>query len=137
MEWRIDSYVLTDARSPASVEQTHSLLASTYWAHQRPIELIPKLLENSLCFFLHYNDGQIGFARVVSDFITTSWICDVVLDAGHQGKGVGTWMMERILEYPSISETQFVLQTGTAQAFYRRLGFENHRSLMSTPVDYL
>ncbi len=137
MEWRRDQFRLTTQPTELSSTRTFELLQATYWGHKRPLELVEKLLENSLCFFLLDSDKQIGFARVISDFATTSWFSDVVLDDDYQNQGLGSWMVQKILSYPEIAGTQFALQTGTAQEFYKRLGFASNDALMSTPVDYL
>jgi len=137
MEWKRDRFRLTTQSTELSAARTFSLLQATYWGHKRPLELIEKILENSMCFFLLDGDQQIGFARVISDFATTSWLSDVVLDDDYQNQGLGSWMVQQILNHPEISGTQFSLQTGTAQEFYKRFGFSSNEFLMSTPVDYL
>ena len=137
MEWRRDRFRLTTQSTEHSANRTFGLLQETYWGHKRSLEMVEKVLENSMCFFLLDGDRQIGFARVISDFTTTSWLSDVVLDDDYQNQGLGSWMVQQILCHPEISETQFALQTGTAQKFYKRLGFLSNESLMSTPVDYL
>lgn len=137
MNWHRDSFLLTTDAKPSSVLDTFELLQSTYWAHKRPLNVVEKMLSNSLCFYLLESDQQVGFARVITDYTTTSWLCDVVIDVEHQSAGLGSWMMQCVFEHPEIRETQYVLQTGTAHKFYQQLGFSRHESLMSTPVDYL
>ena len=95
------------------------------------------MLHSSLCFFLRSGEQQIGFARVITDGVTTSWLADVVLSEQFQNDGLGSWMMECVMAHPDIAETQFALQTGSAHAFYKRLGFAQNEALMSTAVDYL
>jgi GNAT superfamily N-acetyltransferase len=137
MQWCRDSFILTDDRPLTAAHSTFELLQSTYWAHKRPMEVVEKLLRNSLCFFLLRETNHVGFARVITDYATTSWLCDVVLDSRYRSNGLGSWMMQCVLEHPGIAHTQFALQTGTAHDFYRRLGFCGNDALMSTPVDYL
>jgi GNAT superfamily N-acetyltransferase len=137
MRWTRDNLILTDEPTSTCVEDTYRLLQATYWAHTRPIEVVERILDRSLCFFLLDDDRQVGFGRVISDFVTTSWIADVVLEATCQNQGVGSWMMRCVLEHPSIKDTQFALQTGSAHDFYERLGFARRETLMSTAVDYL
>lgn len=137
MEWRRDRFRLTTQPTEFSETRTFELLQATYWGHKRPLELVKKVLENSMCFFLLDGDQQIGFARVISDFTTTSWLSDVVVDDNYQKQGLGSWMVQQILSHPEIAGTQFALQTGTAQKFYKKFGFLSNDFLMSTPVDYL
>ena len=109
MEWRRDQFRLTTQPSKQSAIRTFELLKATYWGHKRPLERVEKVLENSMCFFLLDGDQQIGFARVISDFATTSWLSDVVLDDDYQNQGLGSWMIQQILCHPEISETQLRL----------------------------
>ena len=36
----------------------------------------------------------VGFARVVTDYVTFGYLTDVYVLEGHQGKGLGVWLME-------------------------------------------
>lgn len=137
MIWHRDSYLITNDRHSTAIKDTFELLQSTYWAHRRPLETVEKILEHSLCFFLIQESTQIGFARVITDYASTSWLADVVIAENSQNQGLGNWMMDCVLHHPDIRHTQFVLQTGSAHEFYQRLGFRPHESLLSTPVDYL
>lgn len=137
MEWNKGNFIITTDRIDDSVENTFKLLKTTYWSHKRPIEVVQKVIDTSLCFYLFDGKNQIGFARLITDYSTLSWIADVVLDKKYQNLGLGSWYMKCILEHPDVAHTQFALQTGSAHEFYRRLGFTNNNSLMSTPVDYL
>jgi len=137
MEWQHQDYRLTDQPRSDSIEASYALLQTTYWSHRRSREVIAKVFEHSLCFFLYHDDRQIGFARAISDYATTSWIADVVLDEAHRNNKLGTWFMQKLLEHPQLDETQFVLQTRDAHPFYERLGFSRSDAMMSTSVDYL
>ncbi|MEM7314093.1 MAG: GNAT family N-acetyltransferase [Planctomycetota bacterium] len=137
MHWTRDEFRITNQPPTASVESTYRLLQTTYWAHVRPIDVVEKLLQNSLCFFLLRDEKQIGFGRVITDYTTTSWVADVIIVSEFQGQGLGSWMMQCMLEHSDIKQTQFVLQTGTAHDFYERLGFAKSENLMSTGADYL
>ena len=53
-------------------------------------------------------------------------LCDVVLEETHRSRGVGTWVMERILDHPTIRTTRVLLITRDAQSFYGQFGFESH-----------
>ena len=137
MRWQRDAFVFTNDPPLTATESTYELLQTTYWAHTRPMTVVEKILRNSLCFFLLHESDHIGFARVITDSATTSWLCDVVLDSRYRNNGLGLWMMRCVMRHPDLVQTQFALQTGTAQDFYRRLGFCGSDALMSTPVDYL
>lgn len=137
MIWNKDGFKLYDEKDVVDVRQTHALLVQTYWAGNRSLKKVKTLIEHSTCFSLFREDEQVGFVRVVSDFASTSWIADMVIKDGYQGKGLGYWMMECVMSHPRFSHTQFALQTKDAHSFYEKLGFAQRETLMSTSVSYL
>lgn len=126
MEWTHDDYTLTDDPARADVEAIHGLLQETYWAGTRTREAVALTVSRSLCFSLLHDGRQVGVARVLTDEGATSYLCDVVIDPGHRDAGLGSWIMQAILEHPAVRRTRMVLITRDAQAFYRRLGFATH-----------
>jgi GNAT superfamily N-acetyltransferase len=134
MQWEKGQFVLTDESNRIDVTRTYDLLQATYWGVRRPRDVVAKMMENSLCFGLFLGDAQIGFGRAVTDYTVFSWIADIVIDGQHRGQGLGKWMMERMVMHPSISGTQFVLQTRNAHGLYEKYGFLRNPALMSTRV---
>ena len=126
MDWRHGDYLLTDDRERADVGAIHAMLRGTYWAADRSRDDVALSVASSLCFSLFHDGAQVGVARVLTDVGATSYVCDVVIEASHQRRGIGEWMMERILGHPSVRRTRVILITRDAQAFYRRLGFVTH-----------
>lgn len=41
---------------------------------------------------------DVGFARVITDYTTFAYLADVFVIKSHQGKGLGKWLMEVILQ---------------------------------------
>ncbi len=71
-------------------------------------------------------DGQklVGFGRVLSDYVYRASIWDVIVDKEYQGQDIGTQIMQRILNHPSLKRVElFWLCTRDKQAFYEKLGF--------------
>ncbi|MEY4199412.1 MAG: hypothetical protein RLZZ265_1152 [Verrucomicrobiota bacterium] len=127
MNWQFTGYELTDESARQDIDAVTALLRSTYWAADRPQSVMERSMRNSLCFGLFHEAVQIGFARVVSDFATVGYLCDVVIADGHRGKGVGKWMLNCILEHPQLKGCRIDLFTKDAQEFYRGFGFGPHR----------
>ena len=126
MVWRQGEYELTDDPRRVDLDAVATLLRNTYWAHDRPCERIATTIENSIAFSLFHREAQIGFARALTDVGAQSYVCDVVLDDRHRSHGIGTWLMERILDHPTVRGTRVFLITRDAQPFYHRLGFVTH-----------
>ena len=52
-------------------------------------------------FGLYAPDGaQIGFARVITDWTTFAYLCDVYVLEAHRGHGLGVWLIETVLADP-------------------------------------
>lgn len=125
MEWRRDQFTLTDDPTAIDVDFVESMLRSSYWAADRPRSVIEASIDRSVNFIVLHDDHQVGYARVVTDGTTFAWIADVVVAPEMRGRGLGKWLMECILDHPSIkSTTQKMLRTRDAHGLYRRFGFE-------------
>jgi GNAT superfamily N-acetyltransferase len=131
MEWKREEFRVVDDPAEINIEVVSRLLAETYWGHRRPRAIIEKLIQNSLCFSLFSNHEQVGFARVATDYTVFSWLSDLVIADAYRNQGLGEWMLDCILKHPSISETQFVLQTRSAYGLYEKFGFQASDKLMT------
>jgi ribosomal protein S18 acetylase RimI-like enzyme len=69
----------------------------------------------------------VGFARIITDYSTHAYLCDVVIAEAHRRKGVGKWMLRQILDHPSLPGCRIDLFTRSAQGFYRGFGFGTHK----------
>lgn len=99
-------------------------LARAYWAKGRPRERIERSLANSLAFGMYADNKQIGLARVVTDFATFAWLCDVFIDETYRGKDLGKWLMESILSHPELQGLRrWLLATRDAQGLYKQFGW--------------
>jgi GNAT superfamily N-acetyltransferase len=59
---------------------------------------VERAASNSMCFGLfHERDGQVGYARVVSDKVTFAYLADVFVLESHRGKGLSKWLVQAIL----------------------------------------
>jgi GNAT superfamily N-acetyltransferase len=120
-----DRYLVSTDPGRIDVDFVSSALAESYWAQGRPRSVIEDSIRNSLCFGLYERTGgrQLGFARVVTDGATFSWICDVIVDRGSRGRGLGKMLMESVANHPVVSGTMCLLATRDAHGLYERHGF--------------
>ena len=72
-------------------EEVAQLLRATYWAEKRPVERIETSMANSACFGVYSEEAGalVGFARVVTDWATTYYLCDVVIDPAYRARDWG------------------------------------------------
>ena len=135
MIWRHDEYELTDDRRRLDVAAVVALLAQTYWAADRPPRLTRRAIRHSLCLSLFRGPTQVGFCRAVTDYATFTWLCDVVVDPAHRGKGLGKWMVECLLHHPRLQTRSQVLATQDAHSLYERYGFRRAEYLKRRPAE--
>ena len=99
------------------------LSKESYWATNRSLETIKLSIENSLCFGVYEEQRQIGFARIVTDYATFAWLCDVFILNDYKGKGLGKWLVETITTQPVLKNLRsFILATRDAHGLYERYG---------------
>ena len=136
MNWRRDDYVLTDDKSQLDLDAVCAWLRATYWAANRPREVIAKSIEHSACFGLFHGGKQVGFARAVTDYSTFAYLCDVIVAPEHRGRGLGKWMIECVLTHPAMQTSTQCLRTRDAHALYERHGFERTEYLRRSRNDW-
>ena len=102
-----------------NTDEVVELLRTTYWANKRSKEQIRKSMDNSVCYGVYLDDEQklIGFARVISDFATTYYLADVIIDPDYQHRGLGKMLVSYI-------ETGLTKRTLRNHAWRRRALFD-------------
>lgn len=118
--WVSDDKVLLD------IDRVHGWMSNeSYWAAGRTREATERSIEHSLCVGLYQPDGsgQVGFARMVTDYATFCWLCDVFVDAAHRNNGGGSFLVQAILDHPRVAGLRTVLMAAPERSLYRRLGF--------------
>lgn len=133
MEWTDGPITLSDDAGRLDMDYVYESLQKAYWSTGRPRHIVEESFRNSLCFGLYHEGRQIGFTRIVGDKVIFSWFCDVWVDPEFRGRGLGQWMMARVMEHPDVARTRQVLVTKDAQTFYEKVGFER-RELMVKPA---
>ena len=127
----IDQVEISTERSRLDVAYVHRYLSEhCYWAVGRSRDIVEKSIANSLCFGLYAGAQQIGFARVVTDYATFAWLCDVFIDDLYRGQGLGKRLVEAVVAYPALQGLRnFILATRDAHELYRGYGgFETLRT---------
>ncbi|MGB9986436.1 GNAT family N-acetyltransferase [Salarchaeum japonicum] len=76
---------------------------------------------------VHEPTGEtVGMARVVGDGATVFHVCDMAVHPDHQQRGLGTRLMDAVVEYidENASETAYVNLLADVDGFYEQWGFE-------------
>ena len=132
-------YCILDGSDHLNIDEVVRLLKMTYWADKRSVEQIKKSMSNSSCYgvFLNKEKKLVGFARVISDYATTYYLCDVIIDPAYQHMGLGTALVSYIESQPEYAGLRGILITKDAHDLYRKFGYEvlNDR-VMVKPMNY-
>ena len=119
-----DGFVISTNPECADLDVILGFLGKTTWWPDLNRDSLQRALRNSLCFSLLEIDRQIGVARVISDYTTYAYLCDVYIEEKRRGRGLGSWLVNCILEHPDLKDLKRIaLITHDAQAFYLGLGF--------------
>jgi len=107
------------------------LLHFTYWADHRSKEVTEISIRNSKCYGI-LGDGYklIGFARVITDYATTYYLCDVVIDPEWRHRGLGTALISFIENSPEYQGLKGFLITRSAHKLYERFGYKTENDKM-------
>ncbi|OHE82460.1 MAG: GNAT family N-acetyltransferase [Verrucomicrobia bacterium RIFCSPLOWO2_12_FULL_64_8] len=124
-EIQLDGYVISDDPGRLDIAAIHAYLTRSYWAEGIPLEIVAQSVRNSLCLGLYGADGaQVGLARVVTDYSTFAWLCDVYVLEAHRGKGLGKALVRAVLDHPGLQNLRrFSLATRDAHGLYAGFGF--------------
>lgn len=125
VEYQKDGYTISTDNTRLDVTAIHSYLSGeAYWSKGIQRDILETAIQNSLCFGVYQGEVQVGFARVISDFATFAYMCDVFILEPYRGQGLGVWLVACILEHPSLQGLRNILLfTWDAHGLYDRYGF--------------
>ncbi|TRX23985.1 GNAT family N-acetyltransferase [Flavobacterium franklandianum] len=99
-------------------------LKDIYWAAGRTIDEVQTTIDSSFCFGIYLNDVQIGFARVVTDYVVFAYLMDVFVDNKHRGNGYSSILIDAMMNEPVLKNIKiWRLATSDAHFLYEKFGF--------------
>ena len=122
---RKDNYSISTVKKKMNITFIHHYLSNfSYWAEQIPVETVRKAIKGSLCFGVYEGEKQIGFARMVTDKATFTYMADVFIDESYRGRGLGKWLITTMLAHPDMQGLRrLMLATRDAHGLYAQFGF--------------
>ena len=107
-----------------NIDQLMPLMKQTYWAADRSEDDVLTTIQNSVCFGAYdESDTLVGFARVVTDFVSHWYLCDVIVDEKHRGQGIGKMLIAAVVADARFAKAPALLKTKDAHGLYRKYGF--------------
>ena len=123
------SYTVKSGFENMDVQWITKTLQATYWADDRSDEVIEKSLRNSFCYGVFDGEKQVACCRIITDYATTFYLFDVVVEESLRKSGVGSIMMEAVVNDPQFANLRGILATKDAHSFYEKFGFEKNDKL--------
>src|SRR5688572_9180794 len=93
-EWSRGAYSISTDPERLDLDVVHGYLSRSYWAPDRTRERVALSVNSSLPFGLYRAGAQVGFARVVTDYVTMAFLADVFVLEEHRGQGLGVWLVD-------------------------------------------
>ncbi|MFE4591546.1 GNAT family N-acetyltransferase [Streptomyces laurentii] len=105
----------------------HWISGDSYWALGRTRETQDRAIAGSLNFGAYATGGgeMAAYARVVTDYATFAWLCDVYVDPAARGTGLGTALVTAVRDHLApYGLRRIMLATADAHGVYAKVGFE-------------
>ncbi len=129
-----DAYKISTDRKRLDIDFIYSSLTHCPWSQGISRDKVERAIQSSLCFGVYEGSTQVGFARVITDFVTFAYIGDFFIRESHRGRGLGKWLISTILECPELAGLQRkCIVTAEAHGLYREMGFMS----VQRPAAYL
>ena len=100
-------------------------MKDVYWAAGRTIEEVQTTIDSSFCFGIYLDDIQIGFCRVITDYVVFAYVMDVFINEKHRGKGYSSILIHAMMTEPNLQQVKiWRLATSDAHFLYEKFGFK-------------
>ena len=128
LEYHRSNYLISTDKRRLNFNITHKFLTNSYWSPGIKLQSVKHAASNSICYGVYHYKIQIGYARVITDYVRFGYLADVFIIEEYRGKGLSKWLMKCILNNPELKNIKtWMLATRDAHGLYSKFGF--------TPLD--
>jgi len=109
-----------------AIDQLQKLLENnTFWAKGRTKKKLKKMIAHSSVIVTLWKENKlIGFGRGTTDMCFRAVLWDIVIDKNHQKHGLGSLLLESLMNSKSIKNVEKIyLMTTNCKEFYKNKGF--------------
>lgn len=119
-------YLISDDPGRLDLDAIHAYLSRSYWAANRSREVIERSLAHSLGIGIYAPNGaQVGLVRIVTDYATFAYLCDVYVLEEHRRHGLSKAALRFVDAHPRLQNLRrFHLVTQDAHGLYTQFGFK-------------
>ncbi|GHV53456.1 GNAT family acetyltransferase [Synergistales bacterium] len=137
----MDEYMFYDSKRAVNPEELRDLYRFTSWGKSRSVEQIERMVNGtSLCFSVRNGDKLIAFCRMLTDFVFRGSIWDIIVHPDHQGRGLGSKLLNYALTHPAVKNVPVItVYASDMVPFLERRRFERSDGLMVMhrgPIEY-
>ena len=124
-EARHAGYLISDDPARLDIDAVHHYLTRSYWAEGIPRDVVARALAQSLCLGIYAaTDEQVGLVRVITDYATFAYLCDVYVLEPHRRRGLSKAALQLLHTHPRLQGLRRMqLVTEDAQGLYAQFGF--------------
>jgi GNAT superfamily N-acetyltransferase len=121
---KVPALEISTDRNRIDVSLVHYWLSQTYWASTRPLDVVQRIVQNSVCFGGYIEGRQVGFGRLVTDSAVFAWAGDMIVAPEERGRGYGRLILAAMLDYAdNCGVLSIVLNSRDARGLYEKFGF--------------
>jgi GNAT superfamily N-acetyltransferase len=119
------SLEIDDDRDRIDANAVHRYLSDeSYWARGCSRDAVARTIRDAARVVgLYDGEAQIGFARILSDGVKVSHLCDVYVLPAYRGRGLGVELVREAVDNGPHANLAWTLKTKDAYGLYERFGF--------------
>ena len=119
-----ENITISTDKSQLDVAFIQNFLKDIYWAAGRTVDEVQTTIDASVCFGIYADGKQIGFARVITDYVVFAYLMDVFITPERRGRGYSSMLIKAMMEAPQLQQVKiWRLATTDAHFLYEKFGF--------------
>ncbi len=120
----MNQITISTDKSKLDILFIQNFLKDIYWAAGRTIDEVQTTIDASVCFGIYLDGKQIGFARVITDYVVFGYVMDVFITEEHRRKGYSSILIQNMMNEPLLKDIKiWRLATTDAHFLYEKFGF--------------
>ncbi|MCY7350529.1 MAG: GNAT family N-acetyltransferase [Cytophagaceae bacterium] len=121
-----DEFTISTDPARLDFEVIHDFISrDSYWGKGISRAQMQQQIDHSTFNFgIYHGPRQVGFAQVLTNFVTFAYLGNVFVVDEFRGRGLSKWLMEVITTHPDLQRLRrWVLATRDAHGLYAQFGF--------------